>query len=484
MSQDEVLALDALETRLLRTPTFNTNSDIKANLSKATGDELPDDDENPFISSSALPGFASAASLHEQSGPDQFPKSTNFESDYDAWFKPASDASFVGFQAASAASSSSTRPAATPGFTSAGIAFSTAGKKSIYAPSKAALAAAQAKLEAIWNEDEDKPEDHHPISPIKRTPMDPLAKPEATPSYKRPAFRALENAFNSPKMPVGHEVNNGKPDSVPFSPLMDRSKGKGKEVENFQGEQSNTGNVIHTPSSTAKPRYSKQFVSPLITRRPRLTEEQSSPLISRNDLQMAFSSAASQLPASQRPFITPRRPETVSETPTRTQPAGPRNGKFKPPSRSFITPFKGDAISKSIGKTPVRTSDIIPSKFPQAQSSKPKEGHPCFFDLSVSLDPIGAHDAHCPSSAPPSNRVTLRSSGLLPQNYDEEDLDMYDDANNFYNQHPILTKLLELSSSWLRSRHHWLRSIHFIPLQIWLILENLRSWDHLMHSTT
>ena len=366
-----------------------------ANLDKATRDELLDDDENPFLSTPLLPGFASAALLRENSSSDHV---SNFEDhplhepDHDAGFRPVSETSFIGFQAASASGGPSIgNPTSTLGFASAGMGFSSAGKKRIYAPSKTALAAAQAKIEAIWNEDEDSPQ-----SPTS-TSIDILAKPENVSPHERPTFRALENAFDSPKTPlplhVDHVRNKGKINSTPISPSMDRSrgKGKGKEVENFQGEPSNTGNTIHTPLSIAKPRYSKQFVSPLMTRRPRLSEGEQSSASCRTELHTIFSSATSQLPTSQRDFMTPCRPNLAAATPTRTQPTGPRTGRFKPPSRSFITPFKAGAVPRSNGKAPmykVPNSVVTPSKFPHTQSLEPT-GRPCFFNLSMSPTPIG-----------------------------------------------------------------------------------------------
>ena len=395
MTQDEVTALDALESRLLQTSPININSKGEAKLDKAARDELLDDDENPFISTPALPGFASAALLRENSSSDHVPDFADHplhEPDYDAGFRPASETSFVGFQAASAAAGPSIgNPTSSLGFASAGMGFSSAGKKSIYAPSKTALAAAQAKIEAIWNEDDDSPE--IPTSPINRTSMDVFAKSENISSHERPTFRALDNAVDSPKTPlsVDRVRNKRKINSTPISPSIDRSRGKGKEVENFQGESSNTGNTIHTPLSIAKPRYSKQFVSPLMTRRPRLSEGEQSSTSCRTELHTAFSSATSQLPTPQRRFMTPCRPDPAVATPTRTQSTGPRTGAFKPPSRSFVTPFKPGAVPRSNGKAPmykVPNSAVTPSKFPRTQSLELK-GRPCFFNLSMFPDPIG-----------------------------------------------------------------------------------------------
>lgn len=391
LTQDEVIALDALESKLLQTSPINTNSKGKATLDKAARDELFDDDENPFISTPALPGFASAALLRKKSASDHVSIAERplHEPDYGAEFRPASETSFVGFQAASAAAGPSVRnPTSTLGFASAGIGFSSAGKKSIYAPSKTALAAAQAKMEAIWNEDEDNTAS--PTSPVNQTSMDVFAR---SANVVRPTFRALENAFNSPKtpLPMDRVRNRGKINSNPVSPSMDRSRGKGKEVENFEGEPSNAGSTIHTPLSIAKPRNSKQFVSPLMTRRPRLSEGEQSSASCRTELHTAFSSATSQLPASQRRFTTPCIPGLAAATPTKTQCTGPRTGTFKPPSRSFATPFKAGAVPRSNGKAPmhkVPNSAVTPSKFPCTQSLELK-GRPCFFNLSMSPNPIG-----------------------------------------------------------------------------------------------
>ncbi|KAK2461438.1 hypothetical protein APHAL10511_005901 [Amanita phalloides] len=377
------------------------NAGLTQSSDEAEARGLPDDDENPFTSTRTLPGFASASSLHVQNGfhscrnpplSDHSIPAQNRE----ACFKPASEMSFVGFQAASAADRSPGQLTATLGFSSAGTGFFSASKKSVYAPSEAALAAAQAKIEAIWNEDEENPDS--PGKSTNKHSVDVFLE-----SHKRPAFRALQNAFNSPKAPF--DRSHPKTDDAPLSPLTDRLRYKGKEVENVHGESSNARGVqTHTPLSTPKPRYSKQFVSPLMTRHARPT---ASP---RNEVNPTFSSAASQLPAHQLQLLTPRRSYATIESPIGSRPnAGPKSGTFKPPSRPFVTPFRAGARSDNIGRTPAYNSpqpNGTPFKLPRTQLQVSKS-YSRFFDLT-----------------PPPNRISLKSSGLWPQKYDEESLDV------------------------------------------------------------
>ncbi|KAF8625213.1 hypothetical protein AX15_005515 [Amanita polypyramis BW_CC] len=413
LTQEETPVFDALESKLIHAPSsrpLNYRFNGRMSLGEpTTGSELLDDDENPFTAACTLPGFASASSLRGQSFRDDLQCSDDAQPEpgCEVGFKPASDAPFVGFQVASAVGPPPGLSSTTLGLASAGLGFSAAGKKHVYAPSKVALAAAQAKMR-MWNENEDK--QGSPTRSPNPTPADTHIQPESASSYRRPALTTLENAFNSPRTPLHTGVNKriGNFDSTPISPLMERSRGQRREFheeENIRGESSSSRTTQYqTPLSTMKPRYSKQFVSPLITPRVQSTVvEHGSPASSQNGI---FSSVASQLPISQRHLSTPHRPELLAVSPimTKLQPtAGSGVGAFKPSSRTFVTPFKVGIKPESTA-TPQYKAPLL--KLPHAQSPRVRE-RPCFFNL-----------------IPPTNRLALKSSGLHPQTYNKGDLDV------------------------------------------------------------
>ncbi|KAM6498666.1 hypothetical protein JOM56_006614 [Amanita muscaria] len=422
-SQEDLASIDALESKYLQSISgssqlLESNTGAKSTLS---GTDIPNDDaddaKNPFLS--ALPGFASASLLRSRLDvsastklQDDLEKSDNLESEPnpDVWFQSASNARFPGFQAASGTRDLTAGSSAPPGFASAGVGFTTAGNKSTYAPSKTALAAARAKIEAIWNEEE-KPQDG-PTDPSSQTNGDVFAGGLAL--QKRPALQAVENAFHSPRTPLYSTVNSRNLGFAPISPLLERLKDKGKGkardvegAENVHCDSSgpSTNSCSVNPSNLTK---SRQFVSPLLTHRTsqQAAVETSPNPASENKTSAAPTSATSRLPTSQRHFVTPRRvlPTTGVAQPYPTM--GMRKGAT---NRPFVTPFKpgirseehGPSLRKNaLSKTPCQ------SKVTTLHLPGEKRPYQRFFQL-----------------IPPANRVTLKSFGLFPQQYEVDDMD-------------------------------------------------------------
>ncbi|KAF8641071.1 hypothetical protein AX17_000715 [Amanita inopinata Kibby_2008] len=442
LSQEKSAGFDALETgfsqsassQLLRDQSGASNHSRGA----VTAKDSVDDAENPFSALGSLPGssfvrplrgqgFKSASEIiHEGSQEHTFQSDNRLpvEPGYDAWFKPASDAHFVGFQtAAGAVSSIPSKPFALT-FEPANVTFSTASNKGIFAPSKAALAAAQAKIEAIWNEDEET--QSCPTVSSDQASVDVFSAAETTSSFRRPALQTLYNGFSPSKTPLPSSLHIKESNVTPLMSAMERMKAKGKAVDiqetesMVQGIDGQRSFLPSTLSSTPKPRHSERFVSPLmtpLTKEPAVTD---SPIVSHDKSRPAFSSAATRLSAPQREFITPSKPKLAagpSSLSINTHSALMSKGqRYKSAKQPFVTPFKSGVrsgsplISPSLNRLPtsanMRQTQGTSLKFPTQNTTSDRDGYSRVFDLS-----------------PPPNRISLRSSGLRPQHHDAENLE-------------------------------------------------------------
>ncbi|KAF5352763.1 hypothetical protein D9756_005896 [Leucocoprinus leucothites] len=367
------------------------NALLSAGISNSSG--VNDDPDNPFTNqlpkvtkaSSVLSGlgFASASSIKfdatqsaERSPPSEFSK----EQDYEAWFKPATSISSLGFQTATFASASSVAPS------SAG--FVSIRSQTTLAPSATALAKAQARLEEIWNEDSTGSENIDPSTQIK----DQFATPasiSAQPTFNRPALQTLDNGAQTPSTPT--PAGFSRP-SIPSKP---------QAVDQLRARQ-------------------KPFKSPLLKNTSGLSFVGS-------PLNPGVGTANAASVSSQRPM------PTIPSTPFKSILSPAKLSSFQTPVRApmniprttpapFVTPFKSgmrpgepgwaklqDSMKKGGSHSIIRSHTVLPHTYPNSSKQKITNHIKSFFDLR-----------------PPPNRKTLADSGMRPQQFDQEDFELMD----------------------------------------------------------
>ncbi|KAJ7161264.1 hypothetical protein C8R43DRAFT_992095 [Mycena crocata] len=404
LSQEDLEAFDEIEARLSQSNSFPSSSTApETRPQNAAGYELRDDPDNPFASTTdahpAAIGFSSAAKFTGFGSAAAFRPSTEAydynrspspeappEPDYDSWFAPAPVVPPAAFQKATFAAASTAAFAQ-----DAPIGFMKASNKEWIEPSSVALAKAKEKMDAIWSEELGNPQSVATDSQSgaenafkTASSLSRLASPE------RPALRVLDNSFNSPGTPSPAEFTRASSSTLPSfsSPSIGQLKGKGK----------------------AKP-----FKSPLLPQNTEKPTFASSPLNPRSRPGLAnFVTAGTQHPLAAPPIVAaPETPLRIGSTsiftPARPIQSTPRIVKSRPPA--FVTPFKPGMKPGEPGRTQleaqvkaVELKSATPSK--QVEPRAPVERRKVFFDLTQ-----------------PTERQTLLSSGLVPQEYTDADLD-------------------------------------------------------------
>ncbi|KAJ7293018.1 hypothetical protein C8J57DRAFT_1111207 [Mycena rebaudengoi] len=390
ISPEDLAACDEIETRLSQSNSCPASSAI--HLPAAAELKLHDDPENPFAATTnahlssppKLLGFASASALRPTVQHNDYDRSPSPEAppepDYDSWFAPAQDLPSVAFQTAKFAAASAL-PSDPP------VGFMTASNKGWIAPSSAALAKAKEKMDAIWSEEsssslpittKSQGGTENAFSIASNLPR--LSSPE------RPALRTLHNSFNSPVTP-------SPASALPTftSPLVDQLKGKGK----------------------AKP-----FKTPFLVQGGAKSGFSSSPLNPSFRTGVgSFITAGTQHPLATSSIIAP------PETPLRAGPSAfatpiqpiqntPRVVRKKP--AAFVTPFKPGMKPGEPGRSQLQekvkavvlpANSVVgsPLRF-NADDSQP--GRNVLFNLTK-----------------PSDRQTLASCGLAPQEYTSPELE-------------------------------------------------------------
>jgi breast cancer 2 susceptibility protein len=275
-----------LSAKVARTPNINDDPD------NPFANQLP-----KFTKASYVPsfGFTSAASiandalsLEPSSSPDAPPIP-----DYESWLKPRSDVPAADFKATAFASAASMAPP------SSGIVSDRS--RTTFAPSAAALAKAQARLNEIWGEDTVDTENLNPSTKTK----DHLVGPFEQPTFHRPALQVLDNGPQTPDTPT------------PAGSLRSFMSDKPQMVDQLRAKQ-------------------KPFKSPLLRHTP-ATSSVSSPL-KPTSVFLSAASMVSQSPASSTTPFTPLKPALPSsklQTPFRAPASTPRTTQAL-----FVTPFK------------------------------------------------------------------------------------------------------------------------------------------------
>ncbi|KAF8078944.1 hypothetical protein FPV67DRAFT_1663611 [Lyophyllum atratum] len=420
VSQADIDALDELEAQISqsqsprkgsrqfrgRAPHSQHASPDDAAPSSRRAIELADDPDNPFTTAfksgktnsasfalSAMPmlGFATASTLNADKSAlrtKDFERSPSPEEppnqDFDAWFQPAVGVPPVAFQAASTTLSTVETPIA--------IGFAKASHKGIIAPSSAALAKAQAKMKEIWQEPESATQTFHLGVDSSATTVN-----------------EVENAFRpaAPPSPLGGPRCNHTPTPVGFS---------------------RSSSIPHNAPSTMTPtelfisKNSKPFKSPLLIKKPATANKDlpRSPLNPRSYLG-GFATARSPHPLASTPVTADPPSSSIPSLPSITTPARhPRalamgSGLRRSSPAPFVTPFK---LGMKPGQ-PARLGLEEAMKASQLKiSATPDRPRGDWLTQERPGDKAGrAARTGVFDLIPPSNRQTLATSGLVPQQY-------------------------------------------------------------------
>ncbi|KAF5385395.1 hypothetical protein D9615_001242 [Tricholomella constricta] len=440
LSQADIDAFDKIEAQLSQSPRKGS-SQVKAcrrNLQHASSGHsniseqkkalpLADDPDNPFTtgfasakftnaafsttSSVPIPGFLKASSMHNDSMMGSFQaldrSPSPQEEDLDAWFKPTEAIHPVAFQTASVALDSTETPAF--------FGFAKASSHGLIAPSSAAFAKAQAKMEQIWREVDQSPEkslgssSSTPAAADAETVFRPASTPSLQHSPRRPALQSVGNSintfgFNSPgtPTPLGHNRGTGIPHKAA---------------------------VTLTPTELLISKNSKPFKSPLLAKKPITTNADfsGSPLKPSSRFS-GFSTARSQHPLASAPITanstsisTPSLP--LMATPARhprVSAAGSTVRRHSP--APFVTPFKPGMKPGQPGRLKLLEEAFKASQLQQLVTPDKRKAD--WLTQERPGDKAGrASRTGVFDLTPPPNRQTLASLGLLPQQYTIDELE-------------------------------------------------------------
>ncbi|KAJ7040305.1 hypothetical protein C8F04DRAFT_1312619 [Mycena alexandri] len=425
LSQEDLAACDEIEAKLSQSNSYPSSSAVHERLPQnGPQTRLDDDPDNPFASAStnlrpAAAGFASASGSASASGFASAAKFTGFgaasalrlstetldrdyerspspeappEPNYDSWFAPAADVPPPAFQTAK--------------FAAAATAFPSRGARWIHEGVEQGVDGAL-KYRAREGEGEDGCDMGGRWGcPGSTSKVPRLASPE------RPALRALDNSFNSPGTPSPAEFSRPSFSSTSTSAFSVPGPARGF-VSPMRG---GAGGLL------AKNRP-KAFKSPLLPQTAAAKPPFASSPLNPARPMSSFVAAGTQHPLAGSPIVG-RTAAVMPETPLRTSAAA-----FVTPARqvqsrakvrpAFVTPFKagmkpgepGRALLEESAKT-VEVKLVTPAKEGRvyngsvAPKSAVQRGGKVFFDLTPHVE-----------------RKTLLSSGLVPQEYTEGDLE-------------------------------------------------------------
>ncbi|KAJ7170173.1 hypothetical protein C8R46DRAFT_225952 [Mycena filopes] len=434
LSQEDLAACDEIEAKLSQSISYPSSSAVHEQLPQnGPQARLDDDPDNPFASAStdlrirpAASGFASAAKftgfgsasalrLNTETFTRDYDRSPSPEAppepDYDSWFAPAQDVPPPAFQTATAKFA-----AATTAFPlDAPVGFMKASNKGWIAPSSTAFAKAKEKMDAIWAEEAGgapavETESHGgPENLFKAaSKVSRLASPE------RPALRTLDNSLNSPGTPSPAEFSRPSFSSASTSAFSAPAFSAPGPSRGFASP------LIGGASGLVAKNRPKAFKSPLL---PQTAAAFKSPFASsplNPSRPLSFVAAGTQHPLAGSPIVgTAAAPET---------PLRPSAPAFVTPARqmqnrararpAFVTPFKAGMKPGEPGRTllegrakAVEVKLMTPAVketrvYGGGVTPKVARGSKQFFDLT-----------------PPAERKTLLSSGLVPQEYTNADLE-------------------------------------------------------------
>ncbi|KAG6817928.1 hypothetical protein H0H87_012396 [Tephrocybe sp. NHM501043] len=351
-----------------------------------------------------MAGFsrASAISVNNEDMSRDFERSPSPEEppnqDYDAWFRPADTLPTTSFQVASSALPTVETPIA--------VGFTNAAHKGLLAPSSAALAKARQKMKEIWQE-LDSP-DTGSASATSSTPSAELS--EST-------FRSSSSLSSkkSPRRPVLHPVVNSLDSPGLGSPSTPTPAG-------FSRPNKPTSSM--TPIELFISKNSKPFKSPLLVKKPTTPRSVDSPRTTTSNRLDGFAADRSQHPLASAP-ITGASSFPAIATPAR-HPKAPIPGSSvkKPTFTTFVTPFKPGMKPGQPGRLALEETQRA-LQFKQFQPSQLSAKRKADWLTTERPTDKAGREAWTGvfNLIPPPNRQNLQSSGLIPQQYFNSDLE-------------------------------------------------------------
>ncbi|KAF8167376.1 hypothetical protein B0H34DRAFT_14333 [Crassisporium funariophilum] len=368
--------------------------------------DLQDDPDNPFIggfapaSKTLAPsfrpptmGFASASALpllredYRSPSPEAPP-----EPDFDAWFNPAPVEALPVFQTAKFSMASD----GMMGFTKASM-------KGAIVPTSEALAKARAKLSEWESEEDGGPsgviDENATVPSVGFGKLDTQGLFKSAPSVLSPtrvALRAVENIVNTPGTPSPSGFS--RPSIVGAQGGLQRPKAFKSPLIKNAHTPSHSNTIAGSPLNPHRPSGSLAFTT--------ASFQNQHPLSSSA---VGFSPATNNSPVPSSSFKTPLRQNTHPTPILRTRPA------------PFVTPFKagmkpGEPGRSKLGlSSAVRTPQYSPKVTPARDNAS----------WLARERPHGPQQKVLFSLTPQTDRQSLSSSGLQPQQYDNDQLESF-----------------------------------------------------------